>query len=151
MFLYIEIVKTIAEIAGALVGFVGIVFILGRRSERKLTVYEKNGLFHLLIGSVGTLLLSIVIMRYRSRPALLLAVLFAIPTMLLGFLTGSKRATLSPLMFLGLGYYVSVRRLSTRWSLVGAVMLITLYPIAQFYRESVLAGFQLSRNETVRL
>jgi len=59
---YIEIVKTMAEIAGALVGFVGIVFILGRRSERKLTVYEKNGLFHLLIGSVGTLLLSIVIM-----------------------------------------------------------------------------------------
>ena len=51
--MYVEIVKTIAEIAGGLVGFVGIVFILGRRSERKLTVYEKNGLFHLLIGSVG--------------------------------------------------------------------------------------------------
>ncbi len=60
--MYIEIVNTIAEIAGGLVGFVGIVFILGRRSERKLTIYEKNGLFHLLIGSVGTLLLSIVIM-----------------------------------------------------------------------------------------
>ncbi len=60
--MYVEIVKTIAEIAGGLVGFVGIVFILGRRSERKLTIYEKNGLFHLLIGSVGTLLLSIVIM-----------------------------------------------------------------------------------------
>jgi hypothetical protein len=60
--LYVEIVKTIAEIAGGLAGFVGIVFILGRRSERKLTIYERNGLFHLLIGSVGTLLLSIVLM-----------------------------------------------------------------------------------------
>ena len=60
--MYVEILKTIAEIAGGLVGFVGIVFILGRRSERNLTTYEKNGLFHLLIGSVGTLLLSIVLM-----------------------------------------------------------------------------------------
>ena len=60
--MFIEIVQTIAEVAGALIGFIGVVFVLGRRAERTLTLHEKSGILHLLIGSVGTLLLAILVM-----------------------------------------------------------------------------------------
>jgi len=60
--MYFEIIQTIAEIAGTLIGFVGIVFVLGQRAVRTLTVGERNGLYNLLAGAVGTLLISILIM-----------------------------------------------------------------------------------------
>lgn len=60
--MYFEVVQTIAEVAGALTGFVGVVFVLGKRADRKLSPKERNGLFHLLVGSVGTLMLSILVM-----------------------------------------------------------------------------------------
>ena len=60
--MYFEVAQTIAEVAGALTGFVGIVFILGNRAGRKLSARERSGLRHLLIGSVGTLLLAVLSM-----------------------------------------------------------------------------------------
>lgn len=60
--MYFEVVKTIAEVSGALIGFIGVVFVLGGRAVRELNVSEKSGLRHLLIGSVGTLLISVLVM-----------------------------------------------------------------------------------------
>ena len=60
--MYFEITQTIAEVAGALTGFVGVVFVLGGRAMRSLTSVERNGMLHLLIGSVGALLISIATM-----------------------------------------------------------------------------------------
>jgi hypothetical protein len=57
--MYFEITQTIGEVAGALVGFVGVVFVLGGRSLRSLTPTEQSGMRHLLIGSIGTLLLAV--------------------------------------------------------------------------------------------
>ncbi len=60
--MYFDVVQTIAEVAGALIGFVGVVFVLGQRAVRTLNAQERSGLFHLLVGSVGTLLISVLIM-----------------------------------------------------------------------------------------
>ena len=57
--MYFEITQTIGEVAGALVGFVGVVFVLGGRALRSLTPIEQSGMRHLLIGSIGTLLLAV--------------------------------------------------------------------------------------------
>ena len=60
--MYFDVVQTIAEVAGALIGFVGVVFVLGQRAIRTLNARERSGLFHLLVGSVGTLIISVLIM-----------------------------------------------------------------------------------------
>ena len=60
--MYFEIIQVMAEVAGALIGFVGVVFVLGGRAVRSLTTVERNGMLHLLIGSIGTLLVSITTM-----------------------------------------------------------------------------------------
>ena len=60
--MYFEIVQTIAEVSGALIGFVGVVFVLGKRAVRQLTVVERNGIAHLFVGAAGTLIFSILIM-----------------------------------------------------------------------------------------
>ena len=58
--MFFQITQTIAEVAGALLGFIGVVFVLGGRAMRSLTPIERSGMRHLLIGSIGTLLLSII-------------------------------------------------------------------------------------------
>jgi hypothetical protein len=60
--MFFEVAQTIAEISGALIGFVGVVFVLGGRADRILAPVERSGLFHLLVGSVGALLLSVTTM-----------------------------------------------------------------------------------------
>lgn len=56
---YSDVLKTIAEVAATLAGFIGVVFVLGRRSERPLSSKERSALFHLLFTSVGALFLSL--------------------------------------------------------------------------------------------
>ena len=107
------------------------------------------------LGSIGTAsymglgLLTIMMLKYRSRPALLLALLLLVPTMLFAFLTGSKRFVLSPVMCIALGYFVCVRRIQLRWVVLGAISLVMLYPIATFYREFVLRGYSVGLGDVI--
>jgi len=98
---------------------------------------------------MGLGLLAIIVIRYRSRPAAMLILLLLVPTMVFAFFTGSKRAVLSPIACVGLGYLVCVRRIQLRWIVAGALLLITLYPTAQFYRQFVLAGNTLNLADVV--
>jgi len=59
--MYVNLLQTIAQIAGTLAGFVGVVFILGRRSEGQISVRERSGVFHLLFTAIGALLLSLIL------------------------------------------------------------------------------------------
>lgn len=60
--MYASFLQTIAGIAGTLVGFVGIVFIFGQRTERRLEGRESSGLFHLLWGALGALFQSLLML-----------------------------------------------------------------------------------------
>ena len=51
---------TIAEVSGALLGFVGVVLVLGRRSEGLLSKRDESGLFHLIYSAAGALFFSLV-------------------------------------------------------------------------------------------
>lgn len=59
--MYVNLLLTIAQIAGTLTGFVGVVFILGRRAEGQFSVRERSGVFHLLFTAISALLLSLVL------------------------------------------------------------------------------------------
>ena len=50
-----EILFLTAEISGALLGFVGIVLVLGNRADGQLEIRDQTGLFHLIFTSVGAL------------------------------------------------------------------------------------------------
>ena len=83
----------------------------------------------------GIGLLMIIYLRYRSQPARTLMILLVPFTMAIAFLTGSKRFALSPLIVIVIAYIVVERRIRARWIVGGALALIALYPIAQFWRE----------------
>jgi hypothetical protein len=55
----LELLQTIAEVAATLAGFSGVVFVLGRRAEGRLTPKERSGLVHLLLSSCSALLLAL--------------------------------------------------------------------------------------------
>lgn len=57
--MYQEYLLTIAQVSGALLGFVGVVLTLGRRSEGLLSKRDESGLFHLIFTSTGALFLSL--------------------------------------------------------------------------------------------
>jgi len=92
----------------------------------------------------GVGLLAILAARHRSRPAVVLMWCLVPPAMAIAFLTGSKRFVLSPVMLAALGYYVVNRRIERRWVLLGASLLLVIYPLATFWREVVMVGNQLS-------
>lgn len=54
-----DFLLTIAEVSGALLGFVGVVLILGRRSEGIISTRDRSGLFHLVYAASGTLFFSL--------------------------------------------------------------------------------------------
>ena len=54
-----EYLLTTAEVAGALLGFVGVVLILGRRSEGILSPQDESGLFHLVYSAAGAIFFSL--------------------------------------------------------------------------------------------
>jgi hypothetical protein len=56
-----EQLQTIAEVAATLAGFTGVVFVLGRRSAGQLTNRERNGLFHMLLTTLGTMLFALIV------------------------------------------------------------------------------------------
>ena len=57
--MYQDYLLTIAQISGALLGFVGVVLALGRRSEGVLNKRDESGLFHLIYTSTGALFFSL--------------------------------------------------------------------------------------------
>ena len=58
--MYTDLLQTFAEVAATLAGFIGVVFVLGRRSEGHLTARESSALFHLLFTALGALFFSLV-------------------------------------------------------------------------------------------
>lgn len=94
-------------------------------------------------------LLAVLLVKYRSRPAWMLMMVLIVPTMLFGFLTGSKRAFLSPVMATALGYFVATRRVQARWIVFGLVALVLLYPLASFYRSFVLLGHSIGLADVI--
>ncbi|MEE3331768.1 MAG: O-antigen polymerase [Myxococcota bacterium] len=91
----------------------------------------------------GVGLLAIIHAKFKSKPALVLIYLLIPPAMAIAFLTGSKRFMLAPIMVAALGYYIANRRMDTRWIVAGGLLLMVIYPVAQFWRDVVLAGNQL--------
>ena len=98
----------------------------------------------------GVGLLAILYARFNSKPALMLIWLVIPPAMVIAFLTGSKRFVLAPVMLAALGTYVVKRRIDSRVILVGIALLMIIYPVAQFWREVVLAGNQLGMADVLR-
>jgi hypothetical protein len=58
--LYSELLHTSATVAATLAGFIGVVFVLGRRSEGDLSIHERSAVFHLLYTALGVLFFSLV-------------------------------------------------------------------------------------------
>lgn len=86
----------------------------------------------------GNALLTIAALRHRSRLAWLLLAVAVPVSSTLGFFTGSKRSTLIfPAIVVLTGMFLG-GRLRARWLLAGALGLMLLYPVAQFYRAQVL-------------
>ena len=77
-------------------------------------------------------------LRYRSRVALLMLSTIVPATMLINFMTGSKRAVLIPAAMTALTWVVVERRIRLRWVAAGLLALILLYPVAQFWRQDIL-------------
>jgi hypothetical protein len=50
---------TAAEVSGALLGFVGVILVLGRRAEGIISNRDRSGLFHLAYGASGALFYSL--------------------------------------------------------------------------------------------
>jgi hypothetical protein len=91
----------------------------------------------------GIGLLTIIRIRYNSQPARMMLWLLIPPTMVIGFLTGSKRFALSPLIVMAIAYIVVERRIRMRWVIGGLLAIVTLYPIASVYREFLYSGARL--------
>jgi hypothetical protein len=93
------------------------------------------------ITTYGMALLMLLYLRYRSRLVLLMLWAAIPPTMAFNFFTGSKGFTLAPLAMVPITYAAVERRFRIRWA-VGALLVLSLmYPVSNFYREVVLAGF----------
>lgn len=58
--MYSELLHTSATVAATLAGFIGVVFVLGRRSEGDLSIHELSAVFHLLYTALGVLFFSLV-------------------------------------------------------------------------------------------
>jgi len=55
-----DLLNTFALVAATLTGFIGVVFVLGRRAEGQLSMHEASAVFHLLYAALGALFLSLV-------------------------------------------------------------------------------------------
>jgi len=97
----------------------------------------------------GVGLLAIIHAKFKSKPALMLMCLLIPPAMAIAFLTGSKRFVLAPVMITALGYYIAHRRMDTKWIVGGVLLLMVIYPVAQFWRDVVLSGNQLGMVDVI--
>ncbi len=66
--MYSDLLLTSASVAATLAGFIGVVFVLGRRSEGDLSIHEMSAVFHLLYTSLGVLFFSLVIAVFLASP-----------------------------------------------------------------------------------
>lgn len=98
----------------------------------------------------GLALLMIVYLRFGSRQALLVLLVLLPASMIIGFLTGSKRAFLAPAAIVAFAHVVTQRRVRAFWIISGLLAVILIYPIAQFYRDVVQAGQVLSAAEVLQ-
>lgn len=97
----------------------------------------------------GIALLTIAYVKFRSRPALLLLVIFMPLSMIFGFLTGSKHLFLAPAAMVAMAHMVASRQARTYWFVAAVVGIAIVYPIAQFYRMTVQVGNQLTAAEVL--
>lgn len=98
----------------------------------------------------GIALLAITYFRYKSRVALLLAIILVPPLMALSFFTGSKTLMLYPLMMVAFAHIVLTRRIRAFWIVGGIAVIILIYPLAVFYREVVAMGDNLNAVEVLK-
>lgn len=61
-----EYLLVTAQVSGALLGFVGVVLILGRRSEGVLSGRDESGLFHLVYSAAGALFFSLLMFVFLA-------------------------------------------------------------------------------------
>lgn len=92
----------------------------------------------------GIALLSFAFIRYRSARALLLLFLLIPPTMAFNFFQGSKRLVLLGPFIVAIAYTLIERRIRMSFVIVGVLLLVILYPVAQFQREVVQRGFTIN-------
>lgn len=85
----------------------------------------------------GISLLTVILLRHKSHAALLALLLIIPPMMAFSFFTGVKRLFLSPLIMIALTYIVMERKIRASWLIGGFLVIVFLYPAAQFYRENV--------------
>ena len=95
----------------------------------------------------GIALLTIIRLRYKSTPALLLLMVFLPPAMAYGFFLGSKTTALAPLAMVAFTHIVLTRRVRRIWLIGGLAAFVILYPIQMFQRQIVLAGRPFSAVE----
>jgi hypothetical protein len=92
----------------------------------------------------GNALLTVAVVRHRSRLALMMLFVAVPISSALGFLTGSKQSTLMVPFIVFFTTMLLGGRLLVRWIIVGTLALAMLYPVAQFYRQDVLQANTLT-------
>lgn len=66
--MYFELLLTSASITATLAGFIGVVCVLGDRSEGNLNTRELSAVFHLLYTAMGVLFFSLVMAIFLASP-----------------------------------------------------------------------------------
>lgn len=66
--LYTDLLLTSASVAATLAGFIGVVFVLGSRSEGDLSNHELSAVFHLLYTSLRVLFFALVMAVFLASP-----------------------------------------------------------------------------------
>jgi hypothetical protein len=89
-------------------------------------------------------------LAHRSRTALTLLLVMVPIAMGFNFLTGSKRLFLTPPAMIALTWIINERRVRASWVLAGIAALVVLYPVAQFWRDDVLARNTLTAADVLR-
>ncbi len=95
----------------------------------------------------GIALLMLIWMRYSSRTAVVLMIILVPPTMLISFFSGSKQLFLAPLIMVAFTYMMETRKIKASWLFAGVLLIITIYPMAMFYRQVMRSGtgFNIAR------
>jgi hypothetical protein len=119
-----------------------VLFLSGRLGLVALPSQLGSGLLGTISSSYyfGLALLTIVFVKYRSRPAIVILLAMLPISMLFGFLTGSKKLFLAPAAMIAMAHMVTTRRVRAFWFIAGGIGLIIVYPLAQFYRDVVQVG-----------
>ncbi len=88
----------------------------------------------------GNVLLALAYFRYGLRSALFFLLITIPMSSLVGFLSGSKTATLLPPAFVALTYVFERRRVPLTFVMVGTLTLAVVYPASEYVRAYLLHG-----------